>query len=166
MKVTSIRTDNTMRLARGRRLLTLIALVVLMLATACSETGAPPKVSYPGVWIGYLSFNGVEIASATTMTITDDEAHCYISATHHGSRIAWGGEYVLKIEGDLALQIDERVLGPITITRYRAGVDTISVTGYMSGVFELRLAQILGGWQSNEGQAFTASGTWGGRKQN
>jgi hypothetical protein len=164
MKVTSIRIDETMRLARGRRLLTLIALVVLMLATACSETGAPPKVSYPGVWIGYLNFNGTNIASATTMTITDDEDHCYIMATHYGSRPGWG-EYMLRIEGDLTLQVDERVLGPITITRYRAGIDTVSVIGYMSGIFELRLRQVLGGWQSNEGQVFSASGTWGARKQ-
>ena len=153
-----------MRLARGRRLLALFALVVLLLATSCEETGSPPKASYPGVWIGYLNFNGVNLASAMTMTITDDEEHCYVMGTHYGSYSAWG-PYVLRIEGDLTLQFDERVLGPITIIRERSGIDTVAVTGWMNGDFELRLRQILGNWQSNEGQAFTAAGAWGARKQ-
>lgn len=146
-----------------RLLLALVLAVPLLTGQSCDETGAPPKTDYPGTWIGYLEFSGVRLSSATTLVIGDG-MQGHVSATHYGSTLTWG-DYTLHIEGDLTVQIDERILGPITLTRIRPGIDTLYAEGTMSGTFELRLKQVLGGWSTITGQPFGASGTWGGRKE-
>jgi hypothetical protein len=132
-----------------------------LLAASCSDTGNPDPVSYPGFWEGYLGLadNNSGIA---TLEIESDLS-CLATGVISGNNQAWG-DFEIRFEGDVTIRVDETLLGPITITRIRPGIDTLQAQGTMSGEFNLRLAQCLGYWSTDTGEPFGVQGSWGARK--
>jgi hypothetical protein len=130
---------------------------------SCDDPGLPEPVSYPGTWVGYLGYQGIQVENASMLIINSDRTTTFMS-DHTGNTPAWG-DYRLVIEGTLTIRSDDTILGEVTITRYRAGVDTLQNTAIMSGAFELRLAQVLGEWYTPSATPFGINGSWGARKQ-
>lgn len=133
-----------------------------LFAVGCSETGNPEPVSYPGFWEGYLGF--ADNNSGITTLVIEDDLSCLATGVLSGTTQAWG-DYEVRFEGDVTIRIDETLLGPITITRIRPGIDTLQAQGIMSGEFNLPLAQALGNWSTNQGEPFGIQGGWGARKR-
>jgi hypothetical protein len=139
----------------------LLILTAGLFAIGCSDTGNPDPVSYPGFWEGYLGFADNN-SGITTLEIENDLS-CRATGVLNGTILAWG-EFEIRFEGDVTIRVDETLLGPITVTRIRPGIDTLQAQGIMSGEFNLRLAQCLGAWTTNPGGPFGIQGSWGARK--
>jgi hypothetical protein len=149
-----------------RRTLKLLATFLLILgcswSLSCCDTGTKPTL-YAGTWTGYLSMGGND-NGYNTITVSSDRTCCLI-AEISGNRPDWGGSYTLRIEGAPELDSSGFILGEITITRFRTGVDTTQTTGTWSGAFILSTKVASGGWNSIAGGAFICSGEWMATRQ-
>lgn len=141
----------------------LLSFALALAAAGCSNNAGPDPVPYPGVWRGYLGI--ADNKSGSTTLVIEGDLSSYVSGVIGGTMDAWGGLFEVRFEGDVTIQSTERLLGPITITRYRPGIDTLQANGTISGAFNLALAQILGSWGTIEGEPFGVSGSWGARKE-
>jgi hypothetical protein len=134
---------------------------IALLAASCSLPSKPKK-TLPGTWFGYLSYQE-STGGYNTMTITADRS-CTLVGQVSGQSDGWGGSYTLLFQGDPTI-LTNRILGEITITRQRPGIDTVQVSGYWSGDIVLEEESMYGIWVTDQGAAFYAEGFWGANKQ-
>lgn len=149
-----------------RRTFTLLVAPILVVGCSwllvCCDSGTKPSL-YAGVWTGYLGF-GSNDSGYNTSTISDDRT-CSLVAEISGNLSEWGGAYTLRIEGEPELSASGYVLGDITFTRFRSGIDTTQTTGTWSGQFFLSSNSAAGLWSANPGGPFTCNGNWIATKQ-
>ncbi len=144
------------------------SIVLLLVLTCCSSFGEPvdkDPISLFGEWEGYVGYGSYpsQITGDLTLIVHDDKS-CTVDGALSGNILAWG-DFELKFEGTLYVDIATTALGEITVTRIRTGADTVQIAATMSGKFDLEQAYVSGSWESNIDAAFGASGDWGALKQ-
>jgi len=152
----------TAPLARSAAVTLLLALFLAAVAllTSC-YTFPDEQTTLPGDWFGYLSL-GQSTGGYNEMSI-DGSKNCVLFGRVSGDLEGWG-PYTLIFEGEPEV-LGSRMLGVITITRYRAGIDTLEATGYWSGDIDLKLGLMFGIWKTELGEPFYAEGPWGANKR-
>ncbi len=144
-----------------------VSIVLLFVLTCCSSFGDPvdkDPISLFGRWEGYVGYGSYpsQIKGDLTLIVHDDRS-CTVEGALSGNILAWG-DFELKFEGTLHVDIATTALGEITVTRIRTGADTIQIAVTMSGQFDLKQAYVTGSWESNIDAAFGAAGDWGAMK--
>jgi hypothetical protein len=152
----------TAPLARSAAAALLLALFLAAAAllTSC-YTFPEEKVKLTGDWFGYLSL-GQSTGGYNEMSI-DGNKNCILFGRVSGDLEGWG-PYTLIFEGEPEV-LGSRMLGVITITRYRAGIDTLEAMAYWSGDIDLELGLMYGIWKTEMDQPWYADGPWGANKR-
>ena len=145
-----------------------VSIVLLFVLTCCSSFGEPvdkDPVSLFGGWEGYVGYGSYpsQINGDLTLIVHDDRS-CTVDGALSGNILAWG-DFELKFEGTLHVDMTTTALGEIIVTRIRTGADTVQIVATMSGQFDLEQAFVTGSWESNLDAAFGAAGDWGALKQ-
>ena len=149
----------------ARSIVLLCLLVALVATAACEDPARPEPVTVDGRWEGFIGWGVPPYTFTGDMVVMVNEAgECSVDGTMLGTLLGWN-EFELRFAGTLYLDVFNAALGEITITRYRAGIDTVQVIGTMTGDFDLEQAVVLGEWECNPGEAFNISGELGGVKK-
>lgn len=96
--------------------------------------------------------------------LIDESRECSVDGAMSGTILGWG-DFELRFTGTIYINVTNGALGEITITRYRAGIDTVQVTGSMAGQFDLKQVYAFGSWETNLDEAFDIEGEWGAMKK-
>jgi hypothetical protein len=141
-------------------MLLLLFIGIPALLTSCYTFPSEPT-ALRGEWFGYLSM-GQSTGGYNEMTI-DGDKNCTLYGTISDDIEGWG-PYKLIFEGEPDI-LGSRMLGTITITRYRAGFDTLEALAHWSGDIDLKLGLMFGIWKTDLDQPFFAEGPWGANKR-
>ncbi len=146
-----------------RRRLPAVSLIVVsaVLLVSC-ESSLGVEYTLPGTWEGYIGLGQLtnQIAKGDlTMVITPQKA-VTVSGSISGYSDIHGGDFVMVFEGSPVIRVQGDVYGQITMTRYRAGIDTTDVTVLFTGTFSDMSVSCFGDWGTVTGSAFSAAGTW------
>ncbi len=142
--------------------LILVSLLLILVSTAsCGDPVDPDPVPLTGRWEGFVGYgtHPVSINGQLVMIIAEDRT-CTLDGVVSGNITAWG-DFELRFTGTIYVDMTTTALGEVTVTRIRAGADTVQITATMSGQFDLRKAYVMGSWESNPGEVFGAAGDWG-----
>ncbi|MFC1500072.1 hypothetical protein ACFL6T_03525 [Candidatus Zixiibacteriota bacterium] len=95
-------------------------------------------------------------------TITIQKSlNCDCSGDMSGVSGVWG-DFVLTFTGFPVIGSSNLLTGEMTVTRYRAGIDTLVATAWLSGSFIGKdNASLMGNWGTVNGASFMADGRWG-----
>jgi len=144
------------------RALLVTGLVATVLLTATCSLPSEPKKTLPGTWFGFVSYKQ-STGGYANITIAEDRS-CTLYGQISGQEAGWGGAYTLVFEGEPTI-LTGRILGDVTITRQRPGIDTVQVSGYWSGDIVMEDEYMFGIWVTDQGEAFGADGPWAATKQ-
>jgi len=144
-----------------------VSIVLLFVLTCCSSFGDPIEkdpVSLFGEWEGFVGYGSYpsQINGDLALIVHDDRS-CSVDGALSGNILAWG-DFELKFEGTLHVDMTTTALGEVTVTRIRTGADTVQIAATMSGQFDLEQGYLMGSWESNIDAAFGAAGEWGAMK--
>lgn len=126
----------------------------------CGSPVQSDPVAIPGTWEGYIGFGGLGTLITGDLTLEISEAKvCTVNGEASG--LLGGTDYIeLEFEGLMYIDVSNIPMGDITVTRYRAGIDTVQITAIMSGEFNLVSAGAFGEWHAYPDQAFSGEGNW------
>ena len=139
----------------------LIIAFILLLA-GCGEEVGTVRVDIPGIWEGYISqgsIPGTPNKGDLKFTITRD-LECTMEGFVDGNLAEWGGVFHLEITGFGYVDGNKRLLGAVKAVRTREGSAPDSITGTISGEFNLVSAGAFGDWFADQGELFAGVGLW------
>ncbi|GEM_PF-1406024 len=156
-----MRTFRVLR-ARSRALPIVALLAAAVVFIGGCESSLKAEYTYPGTWEGYIGLGQQtdQIATGDLTMIVDNDRNVSISGSITGNWNVYGGDFVLEFEGNPIMRVHDDIFGEITMTRYRAGIDTTEVTVLFTGEFAPYSVSCFGDWQTVTGSAFSGSGSW------
>ena len=145
----------------AKKISVLIIAGILLLA-GCGEEVGTVRVDIPGIWEGYISqgtIPGTPDKGDLTLTINKD-MECTVEGFVDGDISEWGGVFHLEITGFGYVDGNKRLLGAVKAVRTREGSEPDSITGTISGEFNLVSAGAFGDWFADRGELFDGVGLW------
>ena len=154
---------------KSRRTIKLLATFILVCCIswilACGESTEPESVTLAGRWEGFVGLGAPPYPiKGDLVLLVDENRECSVDGSMSGSLLTWGN-FELRFTGTLHVSVGNAALGEIALTRYRTGIDTVQVTGTMSGQFDLEKKYVLGSWHSDPDEVFAINGEWGAMKK-
>ena len=137
-----------------------------LITTAGCDSPTEGDYGFKGEWEGYIGFTMMIpplVKGDFTLNIEKSrDCGCYGSMS--GVYDGWG-DFELTFTGCPIIDVFNSIRGEMTVTRYRAGVDTLVATASISGYFSDLTPAAFGEWNTVEGSPFAAGGRWGASKK-
>lgn len=144
-------------------------LTSMLITTAGCESPTEAGHGLAGEWEGYIGLSLTVppvVKGDFTVTILKS-LDCDCSGSMSGFFSGWN-DFVLTFTGSPGIDSNHLINGEMTVTRYRAGVDTLVATAWISGSFIGDLGDpnisVTGLWGTVNGSPFMADGRWGAYK--